>query len=532
MAEPAGINIKDMMGIAKRRAWIVALCFALITPLATMIAYVLPPVYRAEAKILVEGQQIPGDLAQSIVTSSAAEQIEILRQRLLTRRTLISIIEKFNLYGQSYTLGEKIEKLREAIEFESINLELNRRDSTVSAVAISTSASSATVSASVANELVTLAVDLSQRQRTEQAVETVSFFRGEAARLSDALEDQQRRLLQFKRDNFESLPDGALARSRELAALQDRRSESQLRRIALEGRRQELELILTAGVQFETRVSETPEEEQLRALKSTLAQQLGVLSGNHPTIRALKARIAALEAQESTTPGEADSESEQISRTQFQRERLNQQLKLNDDELQRLNEQEKQDLERMAFLQDALSKAPETEQALRDLEGQGEQLRDQLEAVQAKLAVAQTGEKLEVNRQAERLVVIEQAQAPEYPESPNRILIAGAGSVASIFIGAGIAVLLELLNSAIRTSGELERKVGLRPIVVIPYIRTRREVLRRRIIILSVLGAVLIGVPGALFLIDQYYLPLTVLAERISDKLGLKEVVAMIEARF
>lgn len=177
MAEPAGINIKDMMGIAKRRAWIVALCFALITPLATMIAYVLPPVYRAEAKILVEGQQIPGDLAQSIVTSSAAEQIEILRQRLLTRRTLISIIEKFNLYGQSYTLGEKIEKLREAIEFESINLELNRRDLTVSAVAISTSASSATVSASVANELVTLAVDLSQRQRTEQAVETVSFFR-------------------------------------------------------------------------------------------------------------------------------------------------------------------------------------------------------------------------------------------------------------------------------------------------------------------------------------------------------------------
>ena len=46
------------------------------------LAKVLPPVYVAQAVLLVESEQIPGDLAASTVRTEATEQLEIIQQRI------------------------------------------------------------------------------------------------------------------------------------------------------------------------------------------------------------------------------------------------------------------------------------------------------------------------------------------------------------------------------------------------------------------------------------------------------------------
>src|SRR5207244_2780474 len=60
--------------------------------------YLLPPVYEASAKILVESQVIPTDLAQPTVTANVMERIQAIEQRLMTRDNLLEIIRKFDLY--------------------------------------------------------------------------------------------------------------------------------------------------------------------------------------------------------------------------------------------------------------------------------------------------------------------------------------------------------------------------------------------------------------------------------------------------
>ena len=110
-----GLTIADYPGVFRRRAWILALAIVIGSSLALGIAYLLPPVYRSTATILVESQQIPSDLARSTVTSSASERLHLIEQRLMTRANLLEIIKRVDLYADrpDLTLTEKVEKMRE-----------------------------------------------------------------------------------------------------------------------------------------------------------------------------------------------------------------------------------------------------------------------------------------------------------------------------------------------------------------------------------------------------------------------------------
>ena len=59
---------------------------------------ILPPVYTSSASMLVEPQQIPGDLAQTTVPVDPFEQAQIIEQRLMTRANLLALAERIGIY--------------------------------------------------------------------------------------------------------------------------------------------------------------------------------------------------------------------------------------------------------------------------------------------------------------------------------------------------------------------------------------------------------------------------------------------------
>ncbi|MFV0473753.1 MAG: GumC family protein [Pikeienuella sp.] len=534
MAEGASFGSADIKSVVRRRSWIVALCFLLLTPLAFGVAYILPAVYSATARILVESQQIPDELARSTVTASAGERLELIRQRLMTRQNLITIIEKHNLY-QGYSdlsLSDKVEKIREDTIFQSIEFgdqQRTRGPASVAAFTISFNAPTPVLSAAVANEFVTMALDLNLKQRTERATETVAFFKAEVARIAREITDVEGRVIAFKGENADALPETLQYRTGEIAELEKQITEGEERRAGLDEQRREIELALTQGLGGVPDEQLTPEQAQLRELENALAQQRGVLAPTHPTVVVLERRIEALREQITPT---LDADGNPVDPAEFQRSRLERQIRLITSEIEKIDKRNEESRAKLDGLRDAIGRSPQVDLALSSLTRRLVELRDQYTAASTKLAEAETGEKLEVNRQAERLVVIEQAQVPTEPDSPNRLAIAGLGAGASVMVGIGLVVLLELLNSSIRTSGDLQRKVKLRPIVVVPYIRTRREIRNRRARLATLAGVFLVGVPAALFAVDQYYLPLSVLAERFADKAGLNSLIELIERRF
>ena len=140
-------------------------------------ASILPAVYTASARLLVESEQIPGQLAASTVQTKATEQVQIIQQRILTRDILIEMANRLNIYADHKAsgkppmdAGEIVDDLRKRINI-SIGTAgpAKRGEVQATLVSVSFSASSAALAASVTNEVVTLILKEDVSMRTTVA---------------------------------------------------------------------------------------------------------------------------------------------------------------------------------------------------------------------------------------------------------------------------------------------------------------------------------------------------------------------------
>ena len=88
---------------------------------------------------------------------------------------------------------------------------------------------------------------------------------------------------------------------------------------------------------------------------------------------------------------------------------------------------------------------------------------------------AELGFRLEAERQAERLTVLEEAALPDYPVTRSRKRLVLLGVVASTMLALGLAFLRELRNPVIRSAAQMERELGITPAVSVPVFDPKKE---------------------------------------------------------
>ncbi len=171
----------------------------------------------------------------------------------------------------------------------------------------------------------------------------------------------------------------------------------------------------------------------------------------------------------------------------------NNSARLREDDLARqigLLEDQKQLLQdRVAGIEAALARAPEVERMLGVLERDLARLQERYALVTRRQADAEMAQVLLDREAADRFEVLETALVPDVAISGSKRKVALAGGLLSVMVAFGLAVLLEMLNPAIRTPAQLERQLGITPVVSIPPIRTRYDRRRSRMIWLGVLVA-------------------------------------------
>ena len=86
-----------LVAIKKRKTGILVIALTVLI-ISAAVAFLLPPVYKSSATILIEQQEIPQELVMSTVTSYAAERIQTIQARVMSRANLMEIVEKYNLY--------------------------------------------------------------------------------------------------------------------------------------------------------------------------------------------------------------------------------------------------------------------------------------------------------------------------------------------------------------------------------------------------------------------------------------------------
>ena len=316
---------------------------------------------------------------------TANERVQLIQQRITTRDNLILIANKFGLFpGQS-----KIsDRMRESLKFTTVDVDLQAR-SGASAVALTVGFAydSPELAMRVASEFVSLVVGEDARSRASRATETVQLLTDETKDIEDKLESMQMQIFDVARRPSEIVPEIPERQRSELAAL--------------------------------------------TALKAELIQKSSVYSDAHPSVTALKKRIAAMERSITTKPPV------QAQSTQAE------------------------DIEA--------------------LKRQREALQNRLAEANSKLASARLSEKLEREQQSVRMQVIEAPQLPQTREKSGRLKIVALAFAAATLLGLGSAIGPELLKGTIRGTHQLSGVVPSQLIVTIPYIATRGDLIRTRL---------------------------------------------------
>lgn len=523
--------VLDLLRMMRRRFALIAIIGILGIIISGLVAYLLPPVYQAQARILVESQKIPESMIRSTVTSGVAERLQRIQQRLMARDNVKRMITELNLFEDrpNLTETEKIDRLRWSTEIVTIEAGGSTRprrggDMEISAFNIKVKYSDSAKVVAIVDAFVETILAQNKTVRSERAIETLAYFIREQARLGEALAEVEGRITGYKNEHQEALPDSLDFRREEVSRLAENNAELDRQILVLESELSGL-VIELAQAEIVPVADQSPEERELAQLKRLLVQKRAVFAESHREIRALKAQIAALEA---SLPVIVTDDGEGAS---LREAAMSRQIQKLEDQITQLEGQRKKNVAEQARLEASIKRTPNIEMQLNVLERRHSELQDQYKTIVAKRAEAETGERLEANQQAERFELIEQAVTPDYPIAPSRKKILVMGSGAALGLALGLVFLLEMMNPVLRSSHQMERQLELRPVVVIPYVLTRAERRWRTIRVMLKLGLIILAIGAVLYAIEEHY-TLEAFGAKVSEKIGLNGLLLLIESRF
>ncbi|MCG7899552.1 MAG: lipopolysaccharide biosynthesis protein [Candidatus Thiodiazotropha weberae] len=527
MEEEKLLGISDYIVILKRRKMQFMIPAVIILVLSISLAIGLPPVYRAEATILIEQQEIPNELVRSTVTSYAGERIQVISQRVMTTENLGNIIDSYGLYQDerddtSITL--LAEQLSEVIELEMISADVvdprsGRPTTATIAFTLSFSNKDPRIAQKVTNELVSLFLDENLRQRTKSALETSSFLSTEADRLNIEISELESALAKFKEKHVNNLPElqqlniQLMERNeRELTEITQQIRNLEERKIYLQSELAQISPTTDIYNSSGNRVMGA--EDRLRVLQTEYLGLETRYTENHPSIIKILDEIEVLK-KEINSSKSSITQSDNPAHVQ-----LETQLKAAESELISLQEIRDALKKKIIGFEERLIQSPQVEREYRNLTRDYENALAKYQEIKAKQLEAQLAESLERERKGERFSLIEPPQLPEEADKPNRLAIILLGLVISITAGLGNIVIKENLDQGVYGIKDVYAITMSNPLAVIPYITTNQDIKQKSR--LGSLTAVSIFAVSLVVLLSLhlFMIPLDVLWFLIIRKLG------------
>lgn len=504
----------NILPALKRFKLHLSVAIPLLLVIAVIMVLLIPPVYRSAGRIIVETQQIPPSLVQSTITNVAAEQIEIITQRVMTREKLLNIIGAHSYFG--YRDADPIEQNRILNEFRrNVGIEVTSAKSGREIVAIGFSVSfdsdSPAVARAVADKLVKLFLNENIKARTERASETTEFLKAEAEKIRVELDRTEAEVAEFKLKNKDSLPEhlDLYVEMREDA----RRTLSSINEATTVATEQIKLLENQLSLSKEQGSGWSGEKSDLASLRQEYNRKLLQYQPNHPDMVVLRDKIDQLEqggSIEGLVAVETDTQrsiSNQISSLKIK--------------LKHLSEEKAAVIEKINDLESRIIKIPQVERGFTAINRNYQTILEQYQSIQSKAQSAAMAESLEQESKAERFILLEPPILPVRPAKPDRKKLMVLAIVVAIGMPIAFVMLIGFLDKSIRSPEALTNVVGVQPLVEIPYISTQSELhaAKRRLLYggVGIVAALILGV----LIMHTVVMPLDVFFTKVISRMGM-----------
>jgi uncharacterized protein involved in exopolysaccharide biosynthesis len=186
-----------------------------------LVSYVFAPKYTSESTVLVEGQKVPDNYVQPVITSAFIQRIQTLSQKVLSPSRLRPVIQSLNLVKPDEE-GRLIEDIQQNMAVEPVIASMSAAaqagtsdakkgtsatDEPVPGFNVDYTDSDAARAQKICNAVTSLILDENLRSRAEVAQGTTEFLGRQVGEAKKALVEMDAHLLAISKDRSSRSPE-------------------------------------------------------------------------------------------------------------------------------------------------------------------------------------------------------------------------------------------------------------------------------------------------------------------------------------
>lgn len=499
MIENRELTMDDYLAMVRRRLKVI-LIPALLAPLAGfLISYVFPAKYTSQSLVLVEGQKVPDNYVQPVITSDFTQRLATMQQQVLAGNRLRPMIERLGI-GKPGEEGKIIEEIRTNMNVEPVITDISAAGSSSGSTKktkkkpagsgtplpgfyVNFASSSPRRAQQICNELTGLLLEENLRTRAQAASGTTDFLSRQVDDAKRTLDDQDSKLAAFKRQYMGQLPGDAENNLRILMSMNSQldATTQTLNRAQQDKAYTESLLAQQLAAWKSSQSSTNPQtlEQQLNLLQAQLMQLQARYTDDHPDVIKTKADINEVQKKLAEVNDAASKATDTTQKANAAEPPEIRQLRLQVHQYENVIAQATADQKRLQsqiqVYQGRTAMSPTIEEQYKLLTRDYDQMRSNYDSLLVKKNSSELATSMENQQQGEQMRVLNPAGLPDSPSFPNRPLFAGGGLGAGLVLGIGIAIWLELRDKSIRTEKDAATAMDLPLLVSVPWVAEEEE---------------------------------------------------------
>jgi len=490
MIENRDLTIDDYLSMLRRRVKLILIPTLLAPLVGFVVSLFVPAKYTSTALVLVEAQQVPTGVVQSVVTEDLGQRIATMQQQVLGVNRLRPMVDRLGLARGGKSADEVIDDIRNAMQVQAVSADLTQvpnadgskrkpgQSTAVPAFTVSVTWSNAREAQTICNELTSMLLTENQSSRERVAQSTTDFIARQLDEAKRDLDEQDSKLAAFKRQYTGQLPgneDNNLKVLGTLNAQLDANTQT-INRAQQDKAYTESLLSQQVAAWKSSQGTSNPQslQQQLTARQGQLLDLQGKYTDDHPDVIKAKTDIAELkrklaEVNSASTDGTETTDKVNLAEpTEIRQLRL--QVHQYSDVLAQATREQKRLADQINVYQSRVAISPDVEEKYKQLTRDYDTAQKFYADLLAKKSTSEMATDMERRQQGEQMRLSIPANLPDAPSFPNRFMFAGAGLGAGLVCGLALALWLELRDKSIRNEADVEASLQMPVLVSLPWV--------------------------------------------------------------
>lgn len=500
MIENRDLTMDDYLAMVRRRLKVI-LIPALLAPLAGfLVSYAFPSKYNSQSLVLVEGQKVPDNYVQPVITADFTQRLATMQQQVMAGNRLRPMIERLGL-AKPGEEGVVIQEIRTNMSVEPVITDITAAAPGSSSSSskkskgkkssgtplpgfyVNYTSSSPRRAQQICTELTSLLLEENLRTRAQVAQGTTEFLGREVEDAKQALDDLDTKLAAFKRQYMGQLPEDAENNLRILMSFNTQldATTQTLNRAQQDKSYTESLLAQQLAAWKSSQSSTNPQtlDQQLNALQAQLLQLQARYTNDHPDVIKTKADIAEVQKKLAEINDAAAKSTDTTQKANASEPPEIRQLRLQVHQYENVMAQAASDQKRLQnqiqLYQGRTAMSPSIEEQYKKLTREYDNAQNVYRDRLTKRSSSELAASMETQQQGEQMKILYPAGLPESPSFPNRPLFAGGGLGAGLVLGIAIAIWLEIRDKSIRTEKDAAVAMDLPLLVSVPWVSDEQE---------------------------------------------------------